>query len=188
MTITQIEERKDQQAAARQLLAKLNKAAAEAGQAQLHTVQLAWDLGDLLQVARENCPQTFDAFCEGAGVSLETVKQVSRIRGLADNRGDLAQPGLLRQALFTVLVPAKEGEERIELAPPQTWRKWVNASRIWARRVEIGLADYELEAFIRETDPIYDMLTNARRRAGKAGLVAEQGGHSTPLGGNPPVG
>ena len=184
--MTIIEERKDQQAAARQLLARLNEQAAKAGRAQLETVQLAWDLGELLWQARDDSPQTFGAFCEGAGITEGTVKQVSRIRGLSESRDALEQPGLMRQALLAVLVPGKEGEERIELAPPQTWRKWVNASRIWARRVTIGLADYELEAFIRETEPVYQMLVEARSRAAKGPLTSGEGVGTSPRGGNPP--
>lgn len=74
----------------------------------------------------------------------------------------------LRQALFEFLVPAKEqGEERIELAPPQSWRKWVNAARVWSRKLEVGLTIMELEAFVRETDGVYEVLAEARQKLAK---------------------
>lgn len=154
---------KDRQAVARQAFQALNDAAQEAQEAQGRTVQLAWDLGDILQTAREESPQTYEAFREGAGIPVEVASKVLRVRRLSETRDGVP----MRQALFELLVPAKEGgEERIELAPPQTWRKWVNASRVWLQKVEVGLDGYELKAFVQETENLWKTLSEARRRAG----------------------
>lgn len=167
MTIQQIF---DQQSYARKAYQALNEQAAQAHQSQIKTVQLAWELGDVLHSVRDSKPTAFAAFVEGAGIPEQTAKQVMRVRALAQSKDEIEQPGVMRQALFSLLVPAKEaGEERVELCPPETWRKWVNGARIWARRVEVGLSDYELDAFVRETEQLYELLADARKRAGKGG-------------------
>jgi hypothetical protein len=167
---TIITQKAPSQALAKTLAYRLNAASQQAVLAQEQVVQLAWDLGDVLQTEKSERPDTFAAFCEGAGIAEGMAKHAVKVRAITDERTEVTQPNNMRQALFELLVPAKEqGEERIELAPPQSWRKWVNAARVWSRRLKIGLATVELEAFVRETDGVYEVLTEARQKLQKEG-------------------
>jgi PIN domain nuclease of toxin-antitoxin system len=167
---TIITQKAPSQALAKTLAYRLNAASQQAVLAQEQVVQLAWDLGDVLQTEKSERPDTFAAFCEGAGIAEGMAKHAVKVRNITEERSEVTQPNNMRQALFELLVPAKEhGEERIELAPPQSWRKWVNAARVWSRRLRIGLATVELEAFVRETDGVYEVLTEARQKLQKEG-------------------
>ena len=182
MSIT-IEERKCQQAEARRLAAEVYIACGKAIIAQEAAVQLVWDLGDILHKEREENPATFGAWCAGAGVGDAMAAQALRIRKLSETRNGILLANNMRQALFEVLVPDKinvDGE-RVELAPPQDWRKWVNASRVWVRKLEVGLQEMDVEAFVRETEAVWRVLCDAREKVG-----AKAGPH--PPVGNPPRG
>jgi hypothetical protein len=147
------------QAQARHLNRELQAAASRAQDAQRFTVGLAWDLGEVLKTEREARQGTFLAFLEGAGITDQTAKQCISLRNSV-RKAELETPNGMRQALFYVLVPSKEnvGGERIELAPPQDWRKWVNGARVWIRKLSVGLAQIDREAFKEETRSVYETL------------------------------
>ena len=175
MTMT-IEERKCHQAEARRLAAEIIVASEKAILAQETAIQLVWDLGEILHSERERNPSTFGAWCAGAGIEEAMATQALRVRKLSETREGLAEGNNMRQALFEVLVPEKVSVdgERIELSPPQDWRKWVNGARVWARKLEVGLATVDVEAFVRETEAIWQVLADARER------LRSGGGHVPP--------
>jgi hypothetical protein len=182
MNIT-IEERKCQQAEARRLAAEIIVACEKAVIAQETAVQLVWDLGDILHKERDENPSTFTAWLAGAGVDDAMAEQAIRIRKLSETRNGVLVGNNMRQALFEVLVPDKVNVDgdRVELAPPQDWRKWVNASRVWVRKLEVGLQEMDVEAFVRETEAVWRVLCDAREK-----VAAKAGPH--PPSGNPPLG
>lgn len=141
------------------LVEKLNKAAAYSNEANKKVIQLSWDLGDNLQKVKADAPENFEAFLGGLNISKDAAKAWIKVRACAESKEELESPNAVRQAMLAMIVPAKEnGEERIELAPPQTFYQWVNKSNSWLKKLEVGLVKYQPQQLKSATETLYTFL------------------------------
>jgi hypothetical protein len=141
------------------LIGQLEDASQRAQTANLDVVQLAWDLGDDLLKAKEEAPDTYRAMLDGIGVTEAHEKAWIRVRKSSETREELGSPNSMRQAMLAMVVPGKEqGEERVELCPPQTFFQWVNKSNSWLKKAEVGLVQYQKEQLKPATVRLYEFL------------------------------
>jgi len=142
------------------LVQQINRAAKQASEANSNVVQLAWDLGDQLQNAKKESPENFEAFLEGLFISKDVAKAWMKVRSLAESKEDLKGANETRQAMLAMVVPGKEStdEERIELAPPQTFYQWVNKSNSWLKKLEVGLVKFQEDQLKSATEKLYSFL------------------------------
>ena len=146
-------------AAVKGLLMKLDEASKHANEANQCVVQLSWDLGDQLQDFKKNSPENYDAFLSGLNIPKEAAKYWIKVRNLAESKDELTDPNVMRQAMLAVVVPGKEeGEERVELAPPQTFYQWVNKSNSWLKKLEVGLVKYQQDQLKSATERLFEFL------------------------------
>ena len=90
---------------------------------------------------------------------IVTEKAWIKVRKSSDNRDDLLKDNHMRQAMLAICVPAKEqGEERIELSPPETFYNWVNKSNSWLKKMEYGLVKCDKEQLKTSTERLYTFL------------------------------
>jgi len=164
--ITEQQKVEDQRIAVKSLISSLESAAKAANEANHEVVQLCWDLGDKLGGFREENPQNFDAFIAGVGVAKETAKHWIRVRNLTDSKEELKEQNMMRQAMLASVVPAKESsEERVELAPPQTFYQWVNKSNSWLKKLEVGLVKFQKDQLKASTERLFSFLKEIHETA-----------------------
>lgn len=149
----------DIQSEIRHLMGELNDKAKVFEKANTDLVQLAWDLGDKLISAKESQPEVYQSMLSGLGISESVEKAWIKVRKSSDNRDDLLKDNHMRQAMLAICVPAKEqGEERIELSPPETFYNWVNKSNSWLKKMEYGLVKCDKEQLKTSTERLYTFL------------------------------
>jgi hypothetical protein len=143
------------------LMAGLQTAASAANKANSEVVQLAWDLGDKLLTVREESPENYSTFLDSLKISKDVEKAWIKVRQSAETKEELQNQNSMRQAMLAMVVPSKEeGEERIELVPPQTFYQWVNKSNSWLKKVEIGLVKADPVQLKTATVKLYEFLKN----------------------------